>query len=135
MPGKSLVGVKVLDFSQVLAGPACSMLLADMGADVIKIEAPRGELGRKLGPPWQNGESVVSMSCNRNKRALAIDLKKPGAADLILRMAQTADVVLESFRPGVMASLGLGYDEVRAVRPEIVYCSISAYGQSGPWCD
>ena len=135
MLGKSLVGIKVLDFSQVLAGPACSMLLADMGADVIKIEAPRGELGRKLGPPWQNGESVVSMSCNRNKRALAIDLKRPGAAALMLRMARTADVVLESFRPGVMASLGLGYEQVRAVRPEIVYCSISAYGQSGPWRD
>jgi crotonobetainyl-CoA:carnitine CoA-transferase CaiB-like acyl-CoA transferase len=135
MLGTSLLGIKVLDFSQVLAGPACGMLLADMGADVVKIEAPRGELGRKLGPPWQNGESVVSMSCNRNKRALAIDLKKPGAADLMLRMARAADIVLESFRPGVMAGLGIGYEEVRAVRPEIVYCSISAYGQSGPWRD
>lgn len=133
--GHGLEGIRVLDFTQVLAGPACGMLLADMGADVVKIEAPRGELGRSLGPPWQCGESVISMSCNRNKRGLAIDLKRPGAAEVILRMAGSADVVLESFRPGVMARLGIGYEEVRRVRPDIVYCSISAYGQSGPWRD
>jgi crotonobetainyl-CoA:carnitine CoA-transferase CaiB-like acyl-CoA transferase len=102
---------------------------------VIKIEAPGGDLGRKLGPPWQGGESVVSMSFNRNKRSIVIDLKKPKGPAIVWCMAEQADVVLESFRPGVMDKLGIGYAAVAAKTPGIVFCSISAYGQSGPWRD
>ena len=131
----ALAGVTVLDFSQVGAGPTCGMLLGDLGADVIKIEAPAGDIGRKLGPPWQHGESVVSMSFNRNKRSIAIDLKKPQGPALVRRMAAAADVVLESFRPGVMDRFGLGYEALRAAHPRLVFCSVSAYGQTGPWRD
>jgi len=131
----ALAGVTVLDFSQVGAGPTCGMLLGDLGADVIKIESPAGDIGRKLGPPWQNGESVVSMSFNRNKRSLAIDLKKPEGPALVRRLAARSDVVLESFRPGVMDRLGIGYEALRAVNPRLVFCSVSAYGQTGPWRD
>ena len=131
----ALAGVVVLDFSQVGAGPTCGMLLGDLGADVVKIEAPAGDIGRKLGPPWQQGESVVSMSFNRNKRSLAIDLKKPEGPALVRRLAQSADVVLESFRPGVMDRLGIGYEALRERNPRLVFCSVSAYGQTGPWRD
>jgi crotonobetainyl-CoA:carnitine CoA-transferase CaiB-like acyl-CoA transferase len=131
----ALAGIRVLDFSQVGAGPTCGMQLGDLGADVTKIEGPAGDLGRKLGPPWQNGESVVSMSFNRNKRSLVIDLKKLEGAPLVKRMVREADVVLESFRPGVMDKLGIGYAALATVNPRIVFCSISAYGQTGPWRD
>ena len=131
----ALEGIRVLDFSQVGAGPLCGMQLGDLGADVIKIEAPSGDLGRKLGPPWQEGESVVSMSFNRNKRSLVIDLKNPAGSALAKSMAAQSDVVLESFRPGVMDKLGVGYAEFARVNPRIVFCSVSAYGQSGPWRD
>lgn len=131
----ALAGVRVLDFSQVGAGPECAMLLGDMGAEVVKIESPGGDIGRKLGPPWQAGESVVSMSFNRNKRSLALDLKKPAGAGIVLRMAARADVIIESFRPGVMDKLGIGYASVSAQTPGIVFCSVSAYGQTGPWRD
>jgi len=129
----ALAGITVLDFSQVGAGPACGMLLGDLGAEVIKIEAPGGDIGRKLGPPWQEGESVVSMSFNRNKRSLVLDLKKPDARAVAERMAAGADVVLESFRPGVMDKLGVGYAALSAKFPRLVFCSVSAYGQDGPW--
>ncbi|MGE4239413.1 CaiB/BaiF CoA transferase family protein [Ramlibacter sp.] len=131
----ALAGVTVLDFSQVGAGPTCGMLLGDLGATVVKIEAPGGDIGRKLGPPWQNGESVVSMSFNRNKRSLAIDLKKAGSAALVRRLVERSDVLLESFRPGVMDRLGIGYEALRGVNPRLVFCSVSAYGQTGPWRD
>ena len=131
----ALEGIRVLDFAQVGAGPLCGMQLGDLGADVIKIEAPSGDLGRKLGPPWQEGESVVSMSFNRNKRSLVIDMKNPEGPALAKRMAARSDVVLESFRPGVMDKLGVGYAELSRVNPRIVFCSVSAYGQSGPWRD
>jgi crotonobetainyl-CoA:carnitine CoA-transferase CaiB-like acyl-CoA transferase len=131
----ALRGLRVLDFAQVGAGPLCSMQLGDLGADVIKIEPPAGDLGRKLGPPWQNGESVVSMSFNRNKRSLVIDMKKPEGPALVKRMAARADIALESFRPGVMDKLGIGYAVLAEHNPRIVFCSLSAYGQSGPWRD
>lgn len=131
----ALSGIRVLDFSQVGAGPTCGMLLGDLGAEVIKIEAPGGDIGRRLGPPWQVRESVVSMSFNRNKRSLAIDLKNPSGPGIVERMAAQADVVLESFRPGVMDKLGIGYAALSLKCPRIVYCSVSAYGQSGPWRD
>jgi len=132
---ESLAGIRVLDFAQVGAGPLCGMQLGDRGADVTKIESPAGDLGRKLGPPWQEGESVVSMSFNRNKRSLVIDMKNAAGPALVKRLAAQADVVLESFRPGVMDKLGIGYPVLSAVNPRIVFCSVSAYGQSGPWRD
>jgi crotonobetainyl-CoA:carnitine CoA-transferase CaiB-like acyl-CoA transferase len=129
---ESLQGVRVLDFSHVVAGPVCGMLLGDLGADVIKIEPPSGEPGRMIGPPWQNGQSVTAMSVNRNKRGLAIDLKSPGALDVVRRLVGQSDILLESFRPGVMQRLGLSYEHARALNPRLIYCSVSAYGQSGP---
>jgi len=132
---EALAGIRVLDFAQVGAGPTAGMLLGDMGADVIKIESPGGDIGRKLGPPWQHGESVVSMSFNRNKRSLALDLKKPDGPKIVERMAAQSDVVLESFRPGVMDKLGIGYAALAAKYPRLVFCSVSAYGQTGPWRD
>jgi len=132
---KALEGVRVLDFTQIGAGPLAGMQMGDMGAEVIKVEAPSGDIGRKLGPPWQNGESVVSMCFNRNKRSLIVDLKKPGGAALIRQLAKTSDVVLESFRPGVMDRLGIGYASLREINPKIVFASVSAYGQTGPWRD
>lgn len=132
---QALAGIRVLDFSQIGAGPTCGMLLGDMGADVVKIEAPVGDLGRKLGPPWQSGESVIFMCFNRNKRSIAIDLKKPQGPAIVARMAAQSDVVLESFRPGVMDKLGIGYAAIAAKTPGIIFCSVSAYGQDGPWRD
>jgi crotonobetainyl-CoA:carnitine CoA-transferase CaiB-like acyl-CoA transferase len=132
---KALEGVRVLDFTQIGAGPLAGMQMGDMGAEVIKVEAPAGDIGRKLGPPWQNGESVVSMCFNRNKRSLIVDLKKPEGAILIKELAANSHVVLESFRPGVMDRLGIGYDALRAMNPKIVFASVSAYGQTGPWRD
>lgn len=132
---KALEGVRVLDFTQIGAGPLAGMQMGDMGAEVIKVEAPAGDIGRKLGPPWQNGESVVSMCFNRNKRSLIVDLKKPEGAILIKELAARSHVVLESFRPGVMDRLGIGYDALRAVNSKIVFASVSAYGQTGPWRD
>ena len=132
---KALEGVRVLDFTQIGAGPLAGMQMGDMGAEVIKIEAPTGDIGRKLGPPWQNGESVVSMCFNRNKRSLIVDLKIAEGAALIKQLATSSHVVLESFRPGVMARLGIGFEALRAVNPQIVFASVSAYGQTGPWRD
>ena len=125
--------VVVLDFGQLIAGPVCGMWLADMGATVIKVEPLSGELGRQLGPPWQGGESLTMLTCNRNKLGLCIDLKHPAAAEVVGRMVRQADVLVENFRPGVMGRLGLDYESLRRARPEIVYCSISAYGATTPW--
>jgi crotonobetainyl-CoA:carnitine CoA-transferase CaiB-like acyl-CoA transferase len=132
MLGTSLAGLRVLDFSHVVAGPLCGMLLGDLGAEVVKIESPEGEMGRRIGPPWIHGESVISLSVNRNKQGLAVDLKTPQGRNLVRRLMASADVVIESFRPGVMKRFGLDFDSVRDANPSLVYCSISAYGQHGP---
>ncbi|MSQ18282.1 MAG: CoA transferase [Betaproteobacteria bacterium] len=131
----ALQETRVLDFAQVGAGPCTAMLLGDMGAEVIKIESFGGDIGRKLGPPFQHGESTTSMALNRNKRSIAIDLKRREGVALVHRMAKTADVVVESFRPDVMDKLGVGFAALAQIQPRIVYCAISAYGQSGPWRD
>ena len=132
---QALSGIKVLDFTQIGAGPLIGMQLGDMGAEVVKVESPGGDIGRKLGPPWQEGESVVSMSFNRNKRSLSIDLKKPEGVVLVKRMAAQADIVLESFRPGVMDKLGVGFAALQVINPGLIFGSVSAYGQTGPWRD
>ena len=132
-----LAGIRVLDVTQVMAGPFCSMLLADLGADVIKIEPPaggdqtRGAMGFKMKGP----DSMGFLNLNRNKRSVAINLKNPAGKRLFQRMAETADVLVENYRPGVMKKLGLGYEPLREINPRLIYASISGFGQSGPWAD
>lgn len=129
----ALEGVRVLDFSQIAAGPACSMLLADMGAHVIKVEPPGGDLGRGLGPGWVGADSALFHAFNRNKQGICLDLKSEEGVAMARRLVAQADVLIESMRPGVMERLGLGYEQLRADHPRLVYCSISAYGQQGPY--
>src|SRR6476660_3812098 len=128
-----LAGITVLDFTRVLSGPYCTMLLADMGARVIKIEQPRkGDDTRAWGPPFIGYESAYFLSVNRNKESLTLDLKAPAARPVLARLLDKADVIVENFRPGAMARLGLDYASVAAAHPSIVYCSISGFGQTGP---
>ena len=126
-----LSGVRVVEFCQVLAGPYCGMLLADLGAEVIKVEPPDGDMMRQW-PPISEGYSENFASINRNKRSVVLDLKNPEHKAAARRLVLSADVVLENNRPGVMDRLGLGYESFRAEKPGLVYCSISAFGQSGP---
>ncbi|MGI9304264.1 MAG: CaiB/BaiF CoA transferase family protein [Gammaproteobacteria bacterium] len=126
-----LSGVVVIELCQIAAGPFCAMVLADMGADVIKIEPPGGDAMRQW-PPLSSGYSENFASLNRNKRSIALNLKDPGDKDTAKRLVAAADVVLENNRPGVMERLGLGYDELSTHKPSLIYCSISAFGQTGP---
>jgi len=128
----AFAGVKVLDLSRLLPGPFCSMLLADFGADVIKIEDPKGGDYIRWWPPLVGKNSGFHVVLNRNKRSLTLNLKKPEAREIFLKMLAEADVVLEGFRPGVMDRLGLGYEALRAVNPRLVYCAITGYGSDGP---
>ena len=129
----ALGGKTVLDFTRVLAGPYCTMNLADLGAEVIKIENPNGgDETRRFRPPDVAGESTYFLHVNRNKRSAVLDLSKPEGKAAALTLAARADVLVENFRPGVMGRLGLDYDSVRAVNPGVVYCSISGYGSEGP---
>ncbi|WKZ83162.1 MAG: CoA transferase [Acidimicrobiia bacterium] len=134
MPGP-LEGIVVLDLSQGAAGPTCAMHLGDMGAEIIKVEPPGGEWGRGLGPPFLDGVAASFLGMNRNKRGVVVDLKEPGGAEVLLRLAEGCDVVIESFRPGVADRLGIGYEAMSARNPRLVYAAISAFGQSGPWRD
>jgi crotonobetainyl-CoA:carnitine CoA-transferase CaiB-like acyl-CoA transferase len=127
-----LQGIRVIEFCNVAAGPYCGMLLADMGADVIKVEHPDGGDTLRAWPPMSDGYSENFASLNRNKRSVTLDLKNPAGVQQALALIETADVVLENNRPGVMDRLGLGYESVRKLSPRVVYCSISAYGQTGP---
>ena len=131
-----LAGVTVLDLSRVLAGPYCTLLLADMGADVIKIENPDGgDDSRAFRTPSYNGESTYFLTINRNKRSVALDLKSKSGRDAFLRLVDKADVVVENYRTGVMERLGLGYDVLKQRRPSLISCAISGYGRSGPNID
>jgi crotonobetainyl-CoA:carnitine CoA-transferase CaiB-like acyl-CoA transferase len=132
-----LEGVRVLDLSRMLAGPYGSMLLADLGAEVLKIEEPDGgDPMRVMGPPFlPDGDSAYFLAINRNKKSLAIDLTQPTGRDLFLELVRAADVVWENFRPGVMARLGCDYPRLAAINPRVILCSISAYGQDGPYRD
>lgn len=135
MPGL-LEGIRVLDVSRVLTGPYCSMMLADLGAEVIKIERPgRGDDTRAWGPPFLGGESAYFLSINRNKRSVTVDLKSPEGRQIVLELAARSDVFLENFAPGVADRLGIGYEAIHAANPRIVYCSISGFGQDGPYRD
>jgi crotonobetainyl-CoA:carnitine CoA-transferase CaiB-like acyl-CoA transferase len=125
----ALAGILVADFSRVLAGPLCTMTLGDLGADVVKVERPDGgDDTRAWGPPWHDEGATYYLGLNRNKRSVTLDLKDPGDLALAHRLAARADVVVESFRPGTIDRLGLGYDDVAAGNPGVVYCSISAFG-------
>jgi len=133
MTDAPLAGVTILDLSRVLSGPYCTMLAADMGARVIKIEHPiRGDDTRAWGPPFQHGESAYFLSINRNKESVAIDFKTPDGRRLIESLVSRADVLVENFRPGTLDAIGLGYDQLRARHPRLVYVSISGFGQTGP---
>src|SRR5438105_1213840 len=132
-----LAGVRVLDISQVMAGPYACMLLGDLGADVIKIEPPgsgdqtRGSMGFKMKGP----DSLGFLNMNRNKRSIAVNLKTDAGRELIKKLAKDADILIENYRPGAMKRLGLGYDDLKDINPRLVYTSISGFGQSGPWAD
>jgi crotonobetainyl-CoA:carnitine CoA-transferase CaiB-like acyl-CoA transferase len=128
-----LNGVTVLDLSRVLAGPYCTMVLGDLGADVIKIERlPGGDDSRTMGP-FLDGESYCFAQVNRNKRSVALDLKKPEGLAALMTIAAKADIVVENFRPGTTERLGCDYESVRALNPDVIYCSISGFGQTGPY--
>jgi CoA:oxalate CoA-transferase len=129
--GAPLEGVRVLDFSIMLAGPYCARLLADVGADVIKIEPPEGD-DMRLRTPLREGQSAYFGQLNAGKRSLALDLKSAEAIKLVHRLVEEADILVENFRPGVMDRLGLGYKALSEINPRLIYCSISGYGQSGP---
>jgi crotonobetainyl-CoA:carnitine CoA-transferase CaiB-like acyl-CoA transferase len=131
-PSLSLDGVRVLDLSRVLAGPFCGMLLSDLGADVVKIEDTGSGDESRTWPPHKDGESAAFLVINRNKRDMTLDLKAPEGAAVLKRMVSTADVLIENFRTGTMESFGLGYDTLAAINPRLVYCSISAFGRTGP---
>jgi crotonobetainyl-CoA:carnitine CoA-transferase CaiB-like acyl-CoA transferase len=127
----ALERVRVLDFTTTIAGPHCTRLLADLGADVIKIEAPEGDMMRTR-PPLRNGASTSFGQLNAGKKSIVLDLKTPPAVEAVRRLVATADIVVENFRPGVMRRFGLDYEALAPIKPELIYCAISGYGQTGP---
>ena len=131
-PSLSLDGIRILDLSRVLAGPFCGMLLADLGADVVKVEDTGTGDESRTWPPHKDGESAAFLVINRNKRDMTLDLKRPEGVEILKRMVATADVLIENFRTGTMESFGVGYDTLAAINPRLVYCSISAFGRTGP---
>jgi succinate---hydroxymethylglutarate CoA-transferase len=134
-----LAGLRVLEFGQIAAGPFAGSLLADLGADVVKVERPDGGDGMRTWPPFRENDgqafSENFASLNRNKRSIAVDLKNPAEIARLRGLCDRADIIVENFRPQVLARLGLGYDELKKTNPGIVYCSISGYGQTGPYAD
>ena len=133
--GTALGKIKVVDLTRTLAGPFCTMILGDMGADVIKIEEPQQGDETRAWPPLWNQESSQFLAFNRNKRSITLDLKKPKGVEVVLKLADRADVFAESFRSGTLDRMGLGYEAVNKVNPRIVYCSLSGYGRTGPMAD
>lgn len=129
----AVLNIKVLDLSRVLAGPFCSMILADMGADVIKIETPgRGDDSRCF-PPFKNGRSLYYINLNRGKRSMTLNLKHPEGKRIFKELAKRCDVLIENFRPGTMEKLGLGYKVLKRLNPRLIYASISGFGRTGPY--
>src|SRR2546421_6796733 len=129
-----LSGMRILDLSRLIPGAYASQILADFGADVIKVEEPgTGDYGRFMPPHGPGGMSLYFAAINRNKRSVTLNLKMPQGREVFQRMVRQADVVLESFRPGVMERLGLGYEQLKEINPGLVYCAISGYGQDGPY--
>jgi crotonobetainyl-CoA:carnitine CoA-transferase CaiB-like acyl-CoA transferase len=128
----SLDGFRVLDFTQGLCGPFCTMQLGDGGAEVIKVEPPAGDFARRMGPPFIGDESAVFLSLNRNKKSVVIDLESSSGRETAARLAREADVVVEDFGPGAATTLGLDYAQLRAENPKLIYCSITPFGEEGP---
>ncbi len=136
MSDRALEGILIVDLSRVLAGPYCTMLLADYGAEVIKIEQPEmGDGTRQWGPPWVGDESAYFLSVNRNKKSLTLNLKTPEGQAIARKLAVEADVVIENFKPGTVDRMGIDYETLAAENPGLVYCSITGYGQNGPYRD
>ncbi len=131
-PVRALEGIRVLDLSRVIAGPWCGAMLADMGADVLKVEGVNDLDESRTWPPHKDGESAAYLLFNRNKRGMTLDLKAPEGVAIVKQLAATVDVVIENFRTGTMESFGLGYDALSAINPRLIYCSISAFGRTGP---
>ena len=130
---QALEGIKVLDLSRTLAGPFCTMMLGDMGADIIKVEQPgSGDETRRFTPPTWEGESCYYLSSNRNKRSITIDIKSAEGKEIIYKIIKEADVFVENFRTGAMEKLGYGYEQLKAINPRLIYCSISGFGRTGP---
>jgi formyl-CoA transferase len=133
---KPLDGVTVLDLTRVLAGPYCAMMLGDFGADVVKVEQPgRGDDSRTWAPPAAGGESAYYLSANRNKRSMTLNLRHSAGADVLRQLVTQADVLIENFKRGGMAGMGLGYDTLREINPRLIYCSITGYGEGSPYED
>ncbi len=138
-----LQGIRILDLTRAMAGPYCTMMLGDLGADVIKVERPgRGDESRGWGPPFVGepyasypGESAYFVSTNRNKRSITVNMKSTAGLEIIHRLSANSDVLVENFRTGVLDNMGLGYEQLRGVSPRLVYCSISGYGRTGPYAD
>jgi crotonobetainyl-CoA:carnitine CoA-transferase CaiB-like acyl-CoA transferase len=131
-----LAGMKVIELSHIMAGPTCGLMLADMGADVIKVEKiPGGDDTRRMTPPAIDGESAAYLMMNRNKRAIALDLKTAGGKEVLRRLLKDADVVTENYRRGTMDRMGFGYEQLKRDNPRLIYCSISGFGRSGPYAD
>jgi crotonobetainyl-CoA:carnitine CoA-transferase CaiB-like acyl-CoA transferase len=130
-----LSGCRVIELAHIMAGPVAGLMLADMGADVIKVEKPGGDDTRRMVPPTIQGESAAYMMMNRNKRGIVLDLKRDQGREALLRLLQTADVVIENYRSGTMEKLGLSYDVLRQSNPGLVYCEISGFGRTGPYAD
>ena len=128
-----LDGMKVVELAHIMAGPVCGMMLADMGADVVKVEKPEGDDTRRFLPPDINGESAAYMMMNRNKRGIVLDLKSDDGKAVLRRMLETADVVIENYRMGTMEKLGLGYEDLKRANPGLIYCEISGFGRTGPY--
>lgn len=132
--GSALEGLRVIDMGQMVAAPFCTSIMADMGASVIKVESPTGDIGRNALPK-KDGVSAYYINFNRSKRGIALNLKTPEGKEALARLIRQADVLVENFRPGVMARLGFSYEEVRALNPRIIFASISGYGQRGAYAD
>jgi crotonobetainyl-CoA:carnitine CoA-transferase CaiB-like acyl-CoA transferase len=131
-----LAGMRVLELAQIMAGPTCGMMLADMGADVIKVEKlPGGDDTRDYKEPRVNGESAPFLILNRNKRSIGLNLKKPEGQEVLRRLAAKADVLTENYRPGTLEKFGLGYESLRQINPGLIYCAVSGYGRTGPFGD
>lgn len=135
MSGGPLSGVKVIELAHIMAGPVCGMMLADLGADVIKVEKPTGDDTRRMVPPEINGEAAAYMMMNRNKRGISLNLKDPAALDVLRKLLAEADVVVENYRKGTMERLGLGFDALLEINPRLIYCEISGFGRTGPYAE
>jgi formyl-CoA transferase len=131
-----LDGIRILDLTRVLAGPYCTMILGDLGADVVKVEQPgKGDDTRAWGPPWAGGESAYYLSVNRNKRGITLDLKRPEAQQIVRELVRDSDIVVENFKRGTLERIGIGCDQLRELNPRLIWATISGYGPTGPYAD